>query len=114
MEKIKISVLKDFSATPGPRYIHEGKFSGELFRNEVLFPKVAEALEKNIPFEVNMDGTAGYATSFLEESFGGLIRVNNLSYDKIVSLMTLISKEEEYLINDVHEYLKDAYEETRK
>lgn len=114
MEPIKINVVKDFSPTPGPRYISEGKFSGELFRQQVLFPTVAEAIEKNVPFEVNLDGTAGFATSFLEESFGGLIRIHKLSYDKILSLMTLISKEEEYLIDDVKEYLNDAYEESKK
>jgi|1048.fasta_scaffold29970_2 hypothetical protein len=114
MEKIEISVLKHFSPTPGPRYIHEGKFSGELFRKNVLYPRVSEAIEKNIPFEVNLDKTAGYGTSFLEESFGGLIRMHKLSYDKIMHLMTLISKEEDYLIDDVNEYLKDAYEESKK
>ena len=71
-------------------------------------------IEKNIPFEVNLDKTAGYGTSFLEESFGGLIRMHKLSYDKIMHLMTLISKEEDYLIDDVNEYLKDAYEESKK
>ena len=114
MEKIIISIYKDFSPTPGPRYIHEGKFSGELFRQQVLFPKVSDALENGIPFEVNLDGTAGYGTSFLEESFGGLIRIHHLPYEKILSLMTLISIEEDYLIDDVKEYLKDAYEESKK
>lgn len=114
MEKIKISVLKDFSPTPGPRYIHEGKFSGELFRQQVLFPKVSDALEKNLRFEVNLDGTAGYGTSFLEESFGGLIRIHGLSHKRILELMTIISFEEDYLIDDVNEYLKDAYEESKK
>lgn len=114
MEKIKISILKDFSPTPGPRYIHEGKFSGELFRKDILFPKVSEAVKKNIPFEVNLDGTAGYGTSFLEESFGGLIRIHKLPYESIMSLMALISKEEDYLVDDVNEYLNDAYEESKK
>lgn len=114
MEKIKINIRRDFSPTPGPRYIHEGKFSGELFRKDILFPKVSEAVEKNIPFEVNLDGTAGYGTSFLEESFGGLIRIHNLSYEKILALMTLVSLEEDYLIDDVNEYLNDAYEEHKK
>jgi len=114
MDKIKISIRRDFSPTPGPRYIHEGKFSGEMFRQEVLYPKVLDAIEKKIPFEVNLDGTAGYGTSFLEESFGGLIRIHRLPFDKIMSLMSIISEEEDYLIDDVNEYLKDAYEESKK
>lgn len=114
MQKIKINISKDFSKTPGPRYINEGNFSGELFRKEILFNRVSEALEKDIPFEVNLDGTAGYGTSFLEESFGGLIRSHNLSYDKIIKNMILISEEEEYLIDDIKDYLYDANEETKK
>lgn len=114
MEKIKINIRKDFSPTPGPRYIHEGKFSGELFRQQVLYPRVSEAIEKGIPFEVDLDGTAGYGTSFLEESFGGLIRIHGLSYERIKSLMALISIEEDYLIDDVNEYLNNAYEESKK
>lgn len=114
MEKIKISILNDFSPTPGPRYISEGKFSGEEFRQKILFPKVSEAINNGIPFEVDLDGTAGYGTSFLEESFGGLIRIHNLPYERIKELMTLTSKEEDYLIDDVKQYLKDAYEESIK
>jgi len=114
MQKINIKISREFSPTPGPRYIHEGKFSGELFRQQVLFPKVSNALETETPFEVDLDGTAGYGTSFLEESFGGLIRIHKLSYDRIIELMTLKSDEEDYLIDDVNEYLKDAYEESKK
>lgn len=114
MEKIIISIVNDFSPTPGPRYINEGKHSGELFRQNVLYPKVLEAIEKKIPFEVHLDGTAGYGTSFLEEAFGGLIRNNKLPYVKIKSLMKLVSEEEDYLIDDVNEYINDAYEESQK
>lgn len=114
MEKIEINIREDFSATPGPRYIHEGKFSGELFRKDILFPRVSDAIKNNIPFVVNLDRTAGYGTSFLEESFGGLIRIHNLPYEKIKQLMTLVSNEEDYLIDDVNEYLNDAFEESKK
>lgn len=113
-QKISIKIAKDFSTAPGPRYIHEGDNSGELFRQNILFPKVSQAIELNIPFEVDLDDTAGYGTSFLEESFGGLIRKHNLPYEKIMSLMILISNEEDYLIDDVNEYLKDAYDESKK
>lgn len=114
MQQITINIKKDFSPTPGPRYISEGKFSGEAFRIDLLFPKVNEAILKNIPFEVNLDGTAGYGTSFLEESFGGLIRIHKISYNKIINLMRIESSEEDYLIDDIKEYLKDAYEESKK
>jgi len=114
MESIEIRIARDFSPTPGPRYIQEGKNSGEKFRREVLFPKVQEAIVGGINFIVDLDGTDGFGTSFLEESFGGLIRHEGLKYEDIISKMTLISNEEEYLKDDVYEYLKDAYEESEK
>lgn len=114
MEEYKINISADFSTTPGPRYISEGKYSGELFRQKFIYLFVNEAIINDKPFEVNLDGTAGYATSFLEESFGGLIRIHHLPYDKIIKLLVLISEEEDYLIDDIQEYLNDAHEEFRK
>lgn len=111
---IKINISKDFSPAPGPRYIHEGNNSGELFRKEILFNRVNEALENNLPFEVNLDGTAGYGTSFLEESFGGLIRIHKLPIENIIKNMRIISEEEPYLIEDINGYLNDAANEESK
>ena len=105
---IKIKVASDFSTTPGPRSPKEGGFSGYLFRTNVLAPAVKRAISEDADIEINLDGTAGYGTSFLEESFGGLIRDEHLSYDDIVTRLTIISNEEEYLKDDILEYLKDA------
>lgn len=105
----KIIISKDFSDTPGPRYIKEGEFSGELFRNEILYPAVLDAIQKNETLEIILDGPAGYGTSFLEESFGGLIRENNLDYTKLVNCLIITSNEEPYLIDDIKHYMKEAH-----
>src|SRR6267143_3777559 len=68
MKKLRLSVLRDFCRTPGPRHIDEGDFSGELFLKDVLVPKFQEAINRNLKLSVDFDGTAGYATSFLEEA----------------------------------------------
>ena len=114
MESIEIKISSDFSFSPGPRYIDEGKNSGEKFRKEVLYPKFKEAIDNNKNIIVDLDGTDGYGTSFLEEAFGGLIRINGLSYEKILNCLTIVSEEEDYLEDDVYEYLKDANEESTK
>jgi len=114
MGLIEINIGKDFSYSPGPRYIEEGKHSGEQFRKEILYPKIKEALASDSKVIVNLDGTNGYGTSFLEEAFGGLIRINELDYNEIISHLVIISNEEDYLKDDVYEYLKDANEETSK
>ena len=113
MSTFKISIAKQFTKTPGPRYIHEGKFSGEQFRLEYLYPLFIKAMQANQKIEAVLDGTAGYGTSFLEESFGGLVRQlvnkNGMDVKKARSLVNdiiiIISEEEEYLKDDIKSYV---------
>lgn len=113
MEPLKISIAKDFSGTPGPRYIWEGPDSGELFRTTVLYPALKEAQRKGVELIINLDGTAGYGTSFLEESFGGLARKDDTNPDPfnekfILDNIQIISNEEEYWIDIIKGYIQEA------
>jgi len=103
-----ISIANDFSRTPGPRYKTEGDFSGEQFLSEILGPAVREAVSKGQKVKVILDGTSGYGTSFLEESFGGLIRGRLLTKQQAKESLEFQSIEEPYLINDILEYIDDA------
>lgn len=114
MHKIEIKISRDYSPTPGPRYIKEGDNSGEYFRQTKLFPAFKQALIEGKKVVVDLDGTAGYGTSFLEESFGGLIRVENMEYKSIVDNLELISIEEDFLKDDIYFYLKDAENAKKK
>ena len=115
MEKHKkIKIADDFSSTPGPRYEKEGDFSGELFRKKILLPLVKKAILEKEKLEVDLDGTAGYGTSFLEESSGGLIREENLQYDNVINCIQLISFEKIYLIEDIKNYLLDTKNKKKK
>lgn len=105
---MKINIHNDFSRSPGPRYIDEGKNSGELFRRDVLFPAVAKALATNSLLTVELDGTSGYGTSFLEESFGGLIRENGLTLAQLNSVFRFVSDEEPDLIDEIQEDMEEA------
>jgi hypothetical protein len=73
MEVTKIKIAKDYSATPGPRSISEGSFSADIFRQKILAQAVKNVIDNDEILIIDLDGTAGYAPSFLEESFGGLI-----------------------------------------
>lgn len=108
MEQIKLIIARDFSSAPGPRYIHEGERSGEKFRKEILFPLLTKAITEGKKLFVDLDGTAGYGTSFLEESFGGLIREEHIEYNLIKKHIELKSIEEPYLLEDIESYLLDA------
>jgi hypothetical protein len=111
METVIYSIAKNFSRTPGPRYVKEGPYSGELFRRDFFLPVLIKAIESNSNIVADLDGTHGYGTSFLEETFGGLIRINKIDYDTIIKHIKFKSIEEEYLIEDIMEYLKQAQAE---
>ncbi|MEN3382545.1 MAG: hypothetical protein V7608_2589 [Hyphomicrobiales bacterium] len=74
-----IEVATDFSRFPGGRFRTDGPHSGEQFREERLVP----ALHGNDLVVVNLDGVAGFPSSFLEESFGGLVRLHKFSPEEL-------------------------------
>lgn len=65
-----ISIANDFSPFAAGRYTTDGPYSGQRFREEVLVP----ALRRGEDVVVDLDGTLGLGSSFLDEAFGGLIR----------------------------------------
>lgn len=62
----------DFTEYPGPRYDEQGPESGERFYVEKLNPFFVKCYKGNKDLVVNLDGTAGFASSFLDEAFGQL------------------------------------------
>lgn len=98
---LKISEI--FTRTPGPRFEHEGPFSGATFRTEILIPYFEKALQQNKLLLVDLDGGYGYATSFLEEAFGGL--GEKFGATKVLSILTVKSIEEPTLMQDVRKYI---------
>lgn len=105
---MNLKVAKEFSRTPGPRARDEGDFSGQQFREECLIPKINAAKQLGEQLIIELDGTAGYGTSFLEEAFGGLIRDKLLTLEEADKLLHFLSKEEDYLPGDIREYMRDA------
>lgn len=103
MSSTKIIISKDFSEAPAGRYISDGPFSGENFRDRVLFP----ALETFDSVEVELDGTLGYGSSFLEEAFGGLIRECGMSLAQIDQKLKIHSSRRLYLTR-TKQYMVDA------
>ena len=106
---ITITISVDFSRIPGARFPEEGDFSGKEFREKILAPKLKEAIDSNQKLRVILDGTAGLGTSFLEESFGGLIRNDSFTYETRMDKIELVSDEDPEYIDEIYEYLKSAH-----
>ncbi|MDO6458964.1 STAS-like domain-containing protein [Celeribacter halophilus] len=101
----EISIATDFSRFPGGRYRKLGKHSGEEFREDVLSP----ALKKNEEVFVILDGTVGYGSSFLEEAFGGLVRIG-FSLDELKGKLKPVAQSPEYqtYVQEIWQYIEDA------
>ena len=101
-EAVKIKIATAYTQTPGGRFKDEGEFSGEDFRDTLLAPKFQDAISHGEKLVVDLDGGYGYATSFLDEAFGGLARATK---DQRVMDIELISDDEPRLVEKIHEYI---------
>lgn len=97
-----INIARDFSRYPAGRFPSDGPFNGQLFRENFLKP----ALHENDVIAVELDGTRGYGSSFLEEAFGGLVRARLISHDWVKKIK-LISNDDSK-INEIQGYISDA------
>lgn len=72
-----IVIAERFSRSPSGRYHPaDGEYSGERFRDEILYPALLKG-----KVEVNLDGCLTLGSSFLDEAFGGLVREKGLTVD---------------------------------
>jgi hypothetical protein len=108
MSQQVINVAKDFSRYPAGRFKTDGPYSGEGFRDQCLVP----ILKSSSGATINLDGTRGYGSSFLEEAFGGLVR-DGYSADKINTAFKLYSSDKS-LIKEIEDYINSATQSNGK
>ena len=87
-----IEIAKEFSISPSGRYRTDGPDSGEAFREDHL----VGALNESGMIEIILDGTSGYPSSFLEEAFGGLIRLGYFTRAELHDKLKIVAKNSEY------------------
>lgn len=98
-----INVAKDFTRFPSGRFKKNGSTSGEGFREDFLLPP----LRAGEQITVELDGTIGYGSSFLEEAFGGLVRALQIQPTELKKLLHLKS-DDPALLDEVIGYFDDA------
>lgn len=99
-----IKISKDFSNTPNARYRKDGKFSGEEFYEDLLELAFQTALDNGLKLTVDLDGTEGYATSFLDEAFRRL--GEKFGPDVVIDNLIIISNEEPDWVDEIEGYIK--------
>ena len=104
MRVATIRVTRDFSEYPAGRYRADGPYAGEIFRDDLLVP----LLKKNDVVEIDLDGAMGYGSSFLEETFGGLVREHRFSSAALHQMLRFKSEDEPSLIDEIWIYIDHA------
>lgn len=100
---MKINIAKDFSRYPSGRFMKNGDTSGEAFKEKHLLPPLLAGESVT----VELDGTIGYGSSFLEEAFGGVARKLKLTSQVLFEKITLVSSDK-LLIEEIKQYIRDA------
>jgi hypothetical protein len=98
MREMQISVARDFTRYPGPRYESQGAYSGERFRRVLV-----NALKNGQRLIVDLDGTSGFGSSFLDEAFGGLVRYEGMTREQVRARIIVKSEMDESYSAEVEE-----------
>lgn len=107
-----IYILSDFSEYPKLRYCDLSDNSAEKFYHNILNERFAVAYEGNIILEVNIDNTAGYTSSFLDEAFGNL--VYDFSLEVVKKYLVIVSLQEPYWLDMLYNETYNQWEARRK
>ena len=95
-----IRVAEDFTRFPAGRYISDGRYSGQRFRQDFIVP----ALKSADSVRIELDGALAYGSSFLEEAFGGLLRDEGFTSADLDNRNVPVSSDS-VLIAEIREYL---------
>ena len=84
-------VATQFTRKLGPRFIEQSPYhdTGQEFRDKYLIPQLNECIQRGEKLFVVFDGCSGAGVSFLEESFGGLIRAG-IPYEQLTAWLVFV------------------------
>jgi STAS-like domain of unknown function (DUF4325) len=98
--------VRDYTRTPGGRTSDDGLWPGVEFLTLHLLPAFERAEAAGTTLLVDLDGTASYASSFLDEAFAGLTRIKGQV--AVRQVVRIKSNDEPYLEDDIWQYVSEA------
>ncbi|MBC6438636.1 MAG: DUF4325 domain-containing protein [Rhodobacteraceae bacterium] len=109
-----ITISKDYTRFPGGRYVEDGAGNGTTFREDFMKPEMAR--QDGSVIRVVLDGAAGYPSSFLEEAFGGLVRVDGFAAKDVLNRFEFVANEPGFAryIELIKQYVRQAQNVTRQ
>ena len=104
MSETVFSIARDFSPNPGPRFIRQGAHSGEALRRQLV--KKLRSIGGKL--RIDLDGTKGMGSSFLDEAFGGLVRSDGMDSAQLLQRLDLRSNAEPSYIAEIRDSIRRA------
>lgn len=104
-----IKISSDYTDSPGARYRADGPFSGEDFYESLLKPKFEECLKNKDQLLINFDDCFGFASSFLDESFGRLS--TDFGMKTVKKHLVLVSVQDPLIIEQVIKIIENPRRE---
>lgn len=101
----RIDLGKEFSQNPAGRTESDGPNSGEKFREKFLLPLLKSKDDSII--EIDLNDVYGLGSSFLEEAFGGLVRIHKFKKQDLLFRLKIIS-DIRLFEEKIIEYIKSA------
>ncbi len=108
-DKIIIKIATDFNVYPGARYKADGEFSGEAFYEDLFKSKFQSACDENKILVLDLDGTWGYASSFISEIFTRMVK--DFGKEKIKAHLEIKSEEEPLLKDKINRIIDEIQED---
>ncbi|MEZ5438001.1 MAG: STAS-like domain-containing protein [Lysobacteraceae bacterium] len=101
-----VNIALDFGVSPGGRFPEDGEYNGQRFREKFLIP----ALEDSEIVKVVLDGVSGFGSSFLEEAFGGLVRIHHYEKSKLLERLHLQYSDSSlaFYADSIRDFINDA------
>jgi hypothetical protein len=108
-----IHIAREFSPYPVGRFYEDGPDSGQRFRETFLEPPLAAGDS----IQVDLSGTEGYGSSFLDEAFGGVVRKFKFTLDDVKKRLILVADADPVDQSYLHEtldYIADACRDNQR
>lgn len=98
-------IAKEYTDCPGGRFIENGPYSGEDFRENVLKRLIRECKPEE---KINLvfDGAYGYPVSFLDEAFRVLAK--EIGKNEILMLFNFESNDDPRLVDEIKSLIDDV------
>jgi hypothetical protein len=98
---MKINLGLEFGRYPAGRYLTDGPYSGQKFREDFLIPALNGPDEE---IEIVLSDARGLKSSFLEEAFGGLVRAG-FDANALIRRFKFVSRDPSLEV-EIHDYIR--------